>query len=150
RRWRARGRPPRRAATRSLSRSTVTVCPLGPGSAIASFRVCPAIASDSRRRMRVSSALSLSTSPFIAELRPSGTDTSPTAACPASGLLNCDLALHAQLLVVADRAVELVLARLRQVHAEHAALPRREIRLELFIAVRPLDLEAVHRLPVVG
>ena len=68
RRWRARGRPPRRASTRSLSRSTVTVGPSGPGSAIASFIVCPAIASDSRRRIRVSSALSRSmASAFIAE-----------------------------------------------------------------------------------
>ena len=94
--------------------------------------------------MRVSSPLSRSMTPaFIAEKRCG-------VRYEASLLLNGDLALHAELLVVADRAVELVLARLREVHAEHALLSRREIRLELLFAVRPLDLEAVHGLPVVG
>ena len=66
------------------------------------------------------------------------------------GLLDGDLALHAHLLVVVDRAVELVLPGLREIDGQGAALARRQVGLQLLFAVRALDLEAVGRLAVVG
>src|SRR5436190_22185993 len=52
------------------------------------------------------------------------------AADPRARLLDGDLALHAEVLVAVDRAVELVLARL-QVHGERSALTRLELGLQL-------------------
>ena len=54
------GTSPSRASTRLRTRSTVSGTPSGAASTIASFRVWPAMASDSSRRIRVSSALSRS------------------------------------------------------------------------------------------
>ena len=117
----------RRDSTRSRRRSTETGCPSGAGSVIASFRVCPAIASDSRRRIRVSSALSRSIARRLSQTDAApaqglAPDAPPRRGCPRR-LLDRDLSLHAHLPVVVDRAVELVLAGLGHVHGERAALP---------------------------
>src|SRR5262249_30793620 len=59
-------------------------------------------------------------------------------------LVDGDLALHAHLLVVGDRAVELVVARL-QVHRQCPALARRHVPLDLLVVTGGdvLDLERV-------
>src|SRR6476646_5929490 len=65
-------------------------------------------------------------------------------------LLDRDLALHAHLLVIGDRAVELVLPG-SQVDLERAALAGRDIPLELLVVpwCDVLDLERVRHLTVV-
>src|SRR5262249_51546932 len=67
-----------------------------------------------------------------------------------SGHFDRDLALHAQLLVVVDRAVELVLARL-QIDRQVSALSGGNAPLELLIVAgsHVLDLERMRRLAIV-
>src|SRR6185436_14811312 len=60
-----------------------------------------------------------------------------------------DLALHAEFAVLADGAVPLVLARLRQIDGERSRLTGIEVRRQLGLAVRALHLQAVHGSSVV-
>src|SRR5204862_5433323 len=111
-----------RVSTRARRRSIESGSPAGIASTIASFRVCPAITSDSSRRMRVSSGVRRSTDPVYCRCggRVEGPAASAANAAGLEALLDGDLAHHAHLLVAVDRAVELVLAGFRQIHGDRS------------------------------